>query len=417
MMQKLLIITPYPPRGTTYGNKFSALASFAKNKIDALRKLKKDLKITVLADIIPNSFSWKEENFEVRRLWKRNDWTVYFFLLLETLKESNADKIFIEIEWALLGNSPFILGILPLFIGLLRLLGKKVVVVAHGVILDFLSLAPQLGWEKRITIIRLYDLGIYLFYKLLIFFSTNIIVTEKYFADLLNSKYKSDKVIFIPHGVDTNLKKMPLQTTRKRLGLEESEFLITSFGFLSWYKGSDVLARLFLNYVSNNPEEKVRLFLAGGSSFLHKEKEAHKGFIEQLKELIKQTQKITITGFLPEDKIRLYYSASDLIVIPYRKFISSSGPLSLAFSFEKPVLISKNLIRYFDSKDMISSLKTAQLKQEDIVFNLNEKGFEKKLNWARNKKNLEKLRIFSALMKEKRSWINVTKKYLKIWNS
>ena len=134
MTQKIIIISPYPPKNTTYENKFSALASFGKNKAIALKKNNPRLKILVLADIIPQGKSWQEKNLEVRRVWSRGSFKAYFYLLKEILKEKGVKEILIELEWALFGKKPFLIALMPFFVLILRILGKKVMEQAHRVI-------------------------------------------------------------------------------------------------------------------------------------------------------------------------------------------------------------------------------------------------------------------------------------------
>ncbi len=94
-------------------------------------------------------------------------------------------------------------------------------------------------------------------------------------------------------------------------------------------------------------------------------------------------------------------------------FFSSSGPLSLVFSFEKPFLLSCPLEGYFESPDFAEALKETGLKKEDFIFDFEKESFKKRLEWA--KKNLHKLSQFSRIMKEKRSWQNVARLYEKIF--
>ena len=124
-------------------------------------------------------------------------------------------------------------------------------------------------------------------------------------------------------------------------------------------------------------------------------------------------KKIITTGFVPEKKIAGYFSNTDLVILPYKMFFSSSGPLSLAFSFEKPFILSRPLIGYFDSPDFLEALRQTGLKKEDFIFDLNKVSFEHRLNWAKN--NLDKLANFSRIMKEKRDWKTVAKQYEKLF--
>ncbi len=412
MEKSLIIISPYPPKNTTYENKYSALASFCKNTVSALQKTSPNIKILVLADIIPNAYSWQEKNLKVKRVWKRNSFKAYFSLLKAILKEKKTSKVLIELEWALFGKSPVILSLMPLFIMFLRLFSKKVFVIPHGVALNFLSLAPSIGLSKSNIKAKLYSFFLNLFYAGLIFSASKIIVLEQYFSNLINKKFKTRKAVFIPHGVDVSLNKIPKELAKSKLRINPKTFLIVNFGFLNWYKGSDIIAKLFLNYVQKNPTQNVQLIFAGGTSFIHKKEKAYKQFIKSIEDIEKQTDKIKITGFLPEEKLCLYFSAADAFIFPYRLFISSSGPLSFAFSFKKPILLSEKLNGYFKSIDMQKALENSGLRIADITFNNN--NFNQQIQNLMRKENLEKSVKFSSSMESKRSWNNIGKLYLKV---
>jgi glycosyltransferase involved in cell wall biosynthesis len=411
-MENLIIISPYPPQHTTYENKYSALASFCKNTVQALKKINSSLNILVIADLIPQSNSWKENNLEIRRVWQRNTFKVYFPFLKHILKEKKTKKILIELEWALFGKNPLILGFMPFFIALLRLLGKQVYIIPHGVSLDFLSLAPSLGIKKKNIKALVYNLAFKLYYLGLVISASKIIVLEQFFANMINKKFHTSKAVFIPHGVDVQVKKQDNTNAKNQLKIGKDCLVFLNFGFLSWYKGSDILAHLFKNYISKYPDKNIKLIFAGGKSFIHKKDKVYKQFIEKIEKIVRDEDKIKITGFLPEDKLSLYFSAADVFVFPYRLFISSSGPLSFAFSFEKPILLSDNLKPYFQSQDMKQALKKAGLNIKDFTFNSS--NFSKKISQFENVELRNKLVKLSKLMRKKRSWDQVGKKYLQV---
>jgi glycosyltransferase involved in cell wall biosynthesis len=50
---------------------------------------------------------------------------------------------------------------------------------------------------------------------------------------------------------------------------------------------------------------------------------------------------IIFTGFLPEYEVPVYFSAADLVVLPYNTpELFASGPLMLAIGYEKPIAVS-----------------------------------------------------------------------------
>lgn len=414
MEEKLLVVSPFPPKNSVYGNPYSALAAFAQKSLDSLQKLLPSLKILVLADQIPESGDWQVKNLQVKRVWQRNKLSLYFHLLDEVFKNPDFKKILLQLEWTLFGKNPLLLMFLPLWLLFLKILGKKVFVVIHGVAWNFDLLAPQLAIKKGSFKVRVLSWGLKAFYFLVIKTAYKIIVLEQHFTDLINKKFNTNKAIFIPLGVDMQIRPMVKGLARKKIGLDLKTFLMVNFGFLTWYKGVDQLADAFLRFVQANPQVKTNLIFAGGESRAHRQTPAYQKFIKKIKAIVSQTDKMSITGFLPEKKIVEYYSAADLIVLPYRVFISSSGPLSLAFSFKKPVLLSEKLLPYLESPDISAVLKEAGLEKQELFVNFSPSNLAKKLNWLRQKKNLDRLEHFSQLMQAKRAWSNIGKQYLKL---
>jgi len=53
------------------------------------------------------------------------------------------------------------------------------------------------------------------------------------------------------------------------------------------------------------------------------------------------SNQVIFTGFIPNDSIGLYFSAADLVVLPYKVAMASSGPLTQSLSYKTPILISR----------------------------------------------------------------------------
>jgi len=60
-------------------------------------------------------------------------------------------------------------------------------------------------------------------------------------------------------------------------------------------------------------------------------------------------------GFLDEKDLPVYFGAADLVVLPYRTFMSSSGPLSLAQAMGKPFILSEEAARVLKTQDFKES--------------------------------------------------------------
>ncbi len=383
-MNKLIIISSHPKKNL-HTHKESALASFNKN---LTKKLKSKLNFVILADN-------ENKKDKAIKVWKKNDLFSFLRIINKILKYKDYQKILIQYEWNLFGNNFVFIFLFVFFLFFIRLFNKKIFIVLHGVNFDFTSV-----FGKNIKSYFL-NVGSWFFYFLVILMVDKVIVTEKKFKDILEKKYfKKNKIVFIPHGVEEkrNIKKN--FKTKKVINLG---FL----GFLNPYKGPLELIELF-NQVKT---DKVSLTFYGGVS---KNLLNNKDYQKYLKKIYSLAKKINvkITGFLDEKQISKVFNWTDLIIFPYKSFLSSSGMLALTFLYEKPFILSRPLEGYFESPDFKEALKETGLKKEDFIFDFNKKSFEQRLQWARN--NLEKLSQFSKAMKEKRSWDKIAKIYLQI---
>lgn len=412
MKSSLLIISPFPPRGKLYSNKFSALSSFVANKIKSLHKKFPNIPITILADKLIGESTYQDKNIGVIRAWERNSFFAYWNILKEVIKKPTAKKILIELEWSLFGRSPYIISFMSFFIALLRLLGKEIYVVLHEVSLDFDELAPQLGIKRQSVKSKIYDLALKIYYFGIVLFSTKIIVLEQAFENRLHSYYHTSKVTFIPHGVDTDVKIIEEDRAKKQLGIDPTEFVILNFGFINWYKGTDILVDLFTQFMEGKNDKKYRLIIAGGESEIHKADPNYRNLTKTIRSLTKDSSNIQISGFIPDEKIYLYFNSADVVILPHRVFISSSGPLSLAFSYERPILLSERLENYLLSGDIQNAVSATGLDSKDILFSLNDEGFSKSLEEINSKS--ENLSTFSKYMKRSRDWDTIAKQYIRV---
>lgn len=365
-MKKIIIVSSYPSKLKIHDEKTVGVASYTKNLLLSLKKNKKDLGVEVLAEYFDKKESYVENGIKVERLWKRNS-IISLFSLLKLLVCKKEKQIIFSFEAYMFGDI-FINIFFFLMLVALKIFGKKIIIIFHQVVKE-----------------------LKFFYLPFLLLVDKVIIFENYFKNVL---WNSKKVIFIPHAVeDFNIKKQILNNEN-----------ILYFGYLSPYKGIDFLIEIWEKNYGN-------LIIAGGGNPNHMGNKKYHNFVKNILNKAKE-KKIITTGFLPEEEIVKYFKKTSLVIFPYKMFFSSSGPLSLAFSFEKPFIFSRPLEGYFESPDFKEALKETGLKKEDFIFDFNKKSFEKRLQWARN--NLEKLSQFSKAMKEKRSWDKIAKIYLQV---
>jgi len=400
----VIFISSYPEKGVRYSERVCAVGGFTKNTIEAFQKKAKNKHFIVLTVTLNGKKEIYEENgILVCRVFKRNKLSSYLSLIQTLLNFNKVKRVFIEFEFSSWGDTKTtsLFFLIPL---LLKILKKKQIIVLHQVVERLDKLNGHLGWKRKDLRRAFFNAFLRLFYKILVVLSDHIVVTEEIFKErLIQMSDHSNKIQVITHGVDTQVRMQSRDESRRLLGLPKDKFIVMYFGYLNWYKGAD----LFLDYAQKTSNQNIFFVLAGGKSFTYSQKKHYQNYIKKFDSLPKN---VRLTGFVPEDKLGLYYSAADLLVLPYRTMMSSSGPLSLTFSFEKPVLLSSNLLPYLKSGDFAKALEKTDLKQEQLFFQLNFNDFYKKISSA----NMAKLAQFSRIMKKERNYFSTIHQYLEM---
>lgn len=411
----LLIISSYPERGVKYSGSVCAVGGFAKNTVNSvyryLNRQVKNKKIIILTVTGDREQIYLENGILVCRIFRRNRLSSFFRLLFFLNQFSRIKSAVLEFEFSSFGTTKIVVFFLPLIL-FLRLKTKHPVIVLHQVVKNLNQLSGHLGWPKNSIVIKIFNAGLRLYYYLLVLLSDKVIVLETGLKKRLTGLTgMRRKITVIPHGVDKFLEKLPRESAKQICGYKNDEIIILFFGYLTWYKGVDILIkamtghRLFLN------GKKIRLLIAGGESLTQKQKLHYQNYFAGLNRLASRSSDVDLIGFVDEKDFSLYFSAADLVIFPYRSFISSSGPLSLAFSFGKPVLLSRNLSPYFSSPDIVKTLKRYALKKEDLMFPLEKKKIIKKIKNTFNKNIYLKISLFSNRLGNLRNFDNLAAKY------
>ncbi|MBN2590096.1 MAG: glycosyltransferase family 4 protein [Sedimentisphaerales bacterium] len=189
-------------------------------------------------------------------------------------------------------------------------------------------------------------------------------------------KIDSDKIDVIPHGIIPVQNKYALSEARQKLELPGNKKILLFFGSIRPNKGLDVLLKSMQEAVKNNPD--ILLVIAGAlprdMSF-----QPYHDLIEKmnLNEYVK-----TFIEFIPDEKVDLFFAASDLVVLPYKNFESQSGVLLRAYAHKKTVVVSD-----------VGAM--GEIVGEDKIGEIVEPGNEKSLALAINEA-LEKLDVYQS---------------------
>lgn len=210
---------------------------------------------------------------------------------------------------------------------LLKLMGT---LMKSKMIIEFHEVVDPL--EESIMPIRLYsrmvgrllrkDLNAYIVHST----SDKYLVAKRYNIDL-------EKIHVIPHGLYDHYGVAIENKKAKELLSIKEDFVILSLGLIRKYKGITYLIKAF-EQLPESIASISRLLIVGEIW------EDREELIDQIS-LLRYRKNITlIDEYVPDDRIPIYFSAANVIVLPYLR-ASQSGIAHIAMSFGKPIIVSE----------------------------------------------------------------------------
>lgn len=144
--------------------------------------------------------------------------------------------------------------------------------------------------------------------------------------------FTSKPSAFSPHPVYDNYgQRVSKEEACKKLGLNADDKHLLFFGFIRKYKGLDILLDAMKD--ERIKQAGIKLIVAGE---YYDDKESYE---QQITDNDIKDNVHLFTEFIPNDEIRYYFSAADLIVQPYRS-ATQSGITQVAYHFEKPMVVT-----------------------------------------------------------------------------
>jgi len=206
-----------------------------------------------------------------------------------------------------------------------------------------------------------------------------------------------DRIEVIQYPSEISHDKIDKQKARQDLGIDFNENTILFFGMLRKDKNIETLIRSV-----SETKTSPTLIIAGSEASVTKE------------DILNWIQKYDLKNYIldidyiSEQKMALYYSCSDALVLFYNlESASQSGPLSLAREFELPAIVANvgEIGYYVESNSLGITVEDA-------------KDFTEKIDWFFNNKTSLNKKFHQNLKaaKEKYSWSSASKKYLALFN-
>jgi D-inositol-3-phosphate glycosyltransferase len=136
---------------------------------------------------------------------------------------------------------------------------------------------------------------------------------------------------YLLHPLYTSFgEKLDKTAARKALGLPEGARIVLFFGLIRDYKGLDLLIDAFAELKA---QPDIKLVIAGE---FYKDKQP---YLDLIKKYGIEEQVILHGKFIANEDVKLYFSAADLVALPYRD-ATQSGVTQVSFHFEVPTLVT-----------------------------------------------------------------------------
>lgn len=151
------------------------------------------------------------------------------------------------------------------------------------------------------------------------------------FKTLFPESYK--KAIMIPHGHMLDYVEIAsLKESREKLGIPQNRTVFLFFGQIKKVKGVDLLLKAVLELKGKRDD----FFVVIAGSVWKADFSSCENIISNndLSAVLK-----TEIRYIPDDEVKLYYSSTDVCVLPYTD-VYQSGVIQLAYGYKKPVISS-----------------------------------------------------------------------------
>ncbi|MCX6794342.1 MAG: glycosyltransferase, partial [Candidatus Gottesmanbacteria bacterium] len=285
----------------------------------------------------------------------------------------------------------------------------RITYFAHNVIDDISFLSGHLNLTDNPMLIDCINLVIRIHARLIARLSDRMVVLDEALERRLNrllSPLAQQKVVFIPMPIARRNSRYTKTRAKELLGIPSHTKVLLSFGFISSYKGTDWLINAF--NAAGAKTRGLKLIIAGGPAHSLKDRSRYQQYYETVEKRAAENTDILITGYVPENKISLYFQAADLVVLPYRGIMGASGAFSHALAYRKPTVLSNTMKELTANKDFQNGLKRARVHMSTVFFPMDIHGMIQILNTVKSAKKLCRLARFTSLLTKARDIVKLT---------
>lgn len=398
-----LVISDYPEK-TVKGEKNHGIAWYTKELTKELSKRYK-LNFVILAERhgTEDVSIHDRGHTAVFRVFDEKH-PVLFPRIVRWLYRFNKIKnVHVHSEFCANGGTVNMILLLP-FLILIKLSRRRITYFAHNVAADLTPIATHLNLKTDSLLFFLLSRLLPTYYRLLSHIVDEVIVLDDTVEKRLKKYCDPKKITLLPIWTTKHHFKLSKTAARQKLGLKHNELVLLYFGFITYYKGADWLIDTVLTLRKKKAYKNVKLIMAGGPAHSLQKKSHYKRYYKSVLELAQKDPTITMTGFVNEDDIGLYFTACDLFVLPYRDLMGASGSLIHALSYGVPFAMSDKTQNVMTSNPHFEALlKAKKLRAQDMTFTHSRESFITLLQKMKIKQFRDRYIAVSKKMAKQRS--------------
>lgn len=329
LMLRVAIISTLPPQRTGESPYTVAL-------IEHLLEYE-DVEIIAIGG--PDSYPIEHERVRVVPIWEGQS-RLYPIVVASYLRQERPHLVHVqfgphgEVFGGLFGEPMLVLLIL------LRAMGIRTTVTLHSTwmpeqVVERIMTYPRLGRFAFLAdpMFRLYmkmlDLGTDTIQLSTV--TTDSLLRRRFLEEY---DFDPERTLEIPHPCRTDAIRIDAAEARERLGLRGRKVLLV-FGYIRPGKGLEIAIKAMKQVSDRVPE--ATLIIAG--QMQGREGEV---YLRQLKGLIQglalQDYVRIDEGFVPDERVPLYFSAASVILAPYTESVGASGPLHNQAAYGTPII-------------------------------------------------------------------------------
>jgi len=183
------------------------------------------------------------------------------------------------------------------------------------------------------------------------------------------------------------------EQAREKLKFQRKEKLILFFGFIREYKGLHILLQAMPAVL-----KKMDLKLLVAGEFY----DDNTKYFDLIKKLNLEESVLVFDEYIPNEEVGLYYSAADIVVLPYIT-ATQSGIIQIAYNYNKPVITTNvgglpEVVKEKETGFIVPAENPEALAQaivefyetkDTITFEKNIEEFKKQFSWDRMASEIE----------------------------